>query len=303
MQPAFTVVIPTYNSSSYITETLESIQHATKHKNYEVIIIDDKSQDAHELVQITSKYHNVQVILKKQKSNAADSRNIGYLNSRARFVFFLDSDDSYLPKAIDKRLTFHKQYNAGVIFGNFLTNYSNYIRDSNLPLYKSQDMRDYIFIQGGDFRSSVISIDKKYYKESLFDSNSYKHQDWIFAIRCWQNAENILFDTNSITVINETRSFRMSSKSNISASEYFCNNYLKSTEHINAFSKGFLLNAIFTKDYQACKFFASKYSPSTKIDELYLFIFKAISHKNILPFISISLNSLRKIKRKTLFNR
>lgn len=303
MQSAFTVVIPTYNSSSYIVETLNSIQHATKHKNYDVIIIDDKSEDIDELIRMTNKHHNVKVILKTQKSNAADSRNIGYLTSKTRFVFFLDSDDSYLSNAIDKRLKFHKQNNAGVVFGNFVTNYGDYIRDSNLPLYNSQDMRDYIFIQGGDFRSSVISIDKKYYKETLFDSNSYKHQDWIFAIRCWQNAENILFDTNNITAINETRSFRMSSKSNIGASKYFCKNYLESVEHINAFSKGFWLNTIFTKDYQACKFFASNYSPSNILDELHLLIFKSISHKNILPFSSISLNSLRKIKRKVLFDK
>lgn len=297
MQPLFTVVIPTYNSSSYITTTLESITCATKYKNYEVIVVDDNSDDANELLKIMNDYNNIRVIIKEQKSNAAESRNIGYLNSSSRFVFFLDSDDSYLPEAIDKRLALHKQHNVGVIFGNFITNFGNYVKNSSLPIFSSQDMRDYILLEGGDVRSSVISVDKEYYKESMFDSNCYKHQDWVFAIRCWDNEEKISFDSNNITTINVDRNTRMSSSFNIEASKYFCQTYLQNLEHINAFSKRNWVQMIISKDMAACNFFMGLYEPSKDIDMNYQ-LFKVLSYKNILPISSIMMNKFRKIKHK-----
>lgn len=297
MQPFFTVVIPTYNSSDYITKALQSIIYATKYKNYEVIIVDDNSGDSNELLKISNAYDNTRVILKEQKSNAAESRNIGYLEASSRFVFFLDSDDSYLPEAIDRRLLLHKQHNVGVIFGNFITNFGNYTKNSSLPIFKSQDMRDYILLEGGDVRSSVISIDKEYYKESMFDSNCYKHQDWAFAIRCWDNKEKIIFDSNNTTNINVDRNTRMSSSFNVKASEYFYKVYLQNRKHINAFSKRNWIQMIISKDTIACNFFIDLYKPSTNMDINY-HLFRILSYKFILPFSSTILSKTRQIKHK-----
>ena len=128
----FTVVIPIFNSASFISRALNSIEKASSQSNYEVILVDDCSEDISDLKKVLQDFDLVTLIEKKEKTNAADSRNIGILNSRGRYVFFLDSDDQFIANAIDKRMRYHDQNNKGVVFGNFITKRNSNKIKSNL---------------------------------------------------------------------------------------------------------------------------------------------------------------------------
>lgn len=294
----FTVVIPIFNSTGYISDTLKSIEAASKSSEYEVILIDDCSSDIDKLKKIVSSFVNVRLIEKVSKTNAADSRNIGFLNSKSDYVFFLDSDDHFISGCIDSRITLHKESKAGIIFGNFITKLGSVERKSLLPNYNKEDMRDYILIKKGDFRSSVISIDKKYHNKTLFDELSQKHQDWIFAFKCWDHKEKITFDEQYSTVINVDRSSRMSSSMNINASRYLCEKYLNNIKHINNFSKNHWNNMIYFKDYKACEFFISLYKPQSMLEYITLTFYKLMAKKAILPISSSSITILKNRRYK-----
>ncbi|WP_438013050.1 glycosyltransferase family 2 protein [Psychrobacter raelei] len=297
MSALFTVVIPTYNSSDYILDTIKSISLATKTKDYEIIIVDDCSHDIKKLIEIIEPIKNITLIQKNSKTNAADSRNIGYSKATSRFVFLLDSDDSYLLNAIDERINFHEQTQAGIVFGNYITNFGKYTLDSNLPLYKAEDFRSYLFENKGDIRSSVISIDNRYFKGTLFDKESYKHQDWIFSIRCWNNNEQIAFDERYLTIINVSRNTRMSSSFNIEASRYFCENYLNSKQYINAFSEKNWRALLLNGDKEASNFFLSIYKPSEIKSYFKWLLYKIATSSFILPYSKLIANSLRSSKQ------
>lgn len=296
MSAIFTVVIPTFNSTNYILDTIQSISLATTIKDYEVILVDDCSDDIKTLIDLVKPIKHITLVQKESKTNAADSRNIGYLKANSRFVFFLDSDDHYLPRSIDKRIEFHTKNHAGMVFGNFIANSGNSMKESQLLPYSSEDIREYILFKGADIRSSVISIDKKYFKGTLFDENSYKHQDWIFGIRCWKNDEKILFDNHYLTQINLNREDRMSRSFNLSASEYFCKEYLQQTKYINKLSKSNWKSVVFANNNDARNFFIHIYKP-TNYREYYEFIsMKLLSNKITLPVS----NKLALLARYTL---
>jgi glycosyltransferase involved in cell wall biosynthesis len=289
----FTVVIPIFNSANYIARTLESVEAASTDLAYEIILIDDCSDDIDNLRKIIRPFSNIRLIEKKSKTNAANSRNIGFINSKSKYVFFLDSDDCFVPESIDRRISLHEESKAGIIFGNFITNFGKTKRQSMLPDYNLEDMRDYILIKKGDFRSSVISIDKDHYNNTLFDDASQKHQDWIFAFRCSDNKEKIKFDKNYNTIINVDRSTRMSSSMNIQASKYLYENYIDKTAHINGFSQNHWNNMINYKDSVACKFFISIYKPENISESMIFNFYKLLSSKAILPFSSKAITIIK----------
>ncbi len=294
----FTVVIPVFNSSGYILDTLKSVQVASRSSDYEIILIDDCSKDIDKLRKILQDFDKIELIEKNKKTNAANSRNIGILKSKGRYVFLLDSDDHFLLNSIDNRINFHKKSKAGLVFGNFITKIGRKQRKSELLEYQFEDMRDYILIKKGDFRSSVISIDKQHYNNTLFDDLSQKHQDWIFAFRCWDNKESIKFDQQYSTIINVDRTSRMSSSMNIKASKYLCQKYLTNTEHFNNFSKNHWNGMINCNDRQACNFFMSIYKPRTISEYLEFSFYKLIASKPILPVSSRAVTTLKKLKNK-----
>lgn len=101
--PCISVVIPTYNSGAYITETLLSVFNQT-YKNYEVIVSDDGSADnTEELVKtVFSKFPQKTRFLKNTHAGPGAARNKGIEASEGEWMAFLDSDDQWFPQKLQK---------------------------------------------------------------------------------------------------------------------------------------------------------------------------------------------------------
>tara|TARA_B100000780_G_C21117663_1_gene452365 strand:+ start:327 stop:1109 length:783 start_codon:yes stop_codon:yes gene_type:complete len=97
------VVCPTYNSASYIEDTLESVLSQDLSPN-ELIISDDGSSDnTIDVVEHYLKSHNKKLnykIVKNMHQGPGAARNSGIRSSTSKWIAFLDSDDIWYPKKI-----------------------------------------------------------------------------------------------------------------------------------------------------------------------------------------------------------
>jgi len=112
------IVIPTYNSGQYISDTLESVFKQT-YKNIEIILVDDGSTDnTKEVIQPYLK--NIVYISQKNSGGPAKPRNVGIEHSTSNFVSFLDADDIFEPDKIEKSIELFKlKPSLGMVFNNF----------------------------------------------------------------------------------------------------------------------------------------------------------------------------------------
>lgn len=111
------VVIPTYNSSDYIVETVKSVLAQTW-KEIEILIIDDCSSD-NTLEKVNREFGNVdKVIIERLESNsgAAVARNRGISLSSGRYIAFLDADDTWLPNKVESQITFMNKNECAFAF-------------------------------------------------------------------------------------------------------------------------------------------------------------------------------------------
>lgn len=296
---SISIVIPIFNSSNYIDNTLMSVISACGEYPFEIILVDDMSNDIKTTEGIIRKYPHVKLIRKRIKSNAAESRNIGFNESTSQFVFFLDSDDCYRNDYINHRMLLMKSNSVGVFFGGFISNIRNKTQVISSLNYHNNDIRDYIFKEGGDFRTSTISINKQHHRGTLFDPLQAKHQDWGFGIRCYDSREAILYDEHSLVQINMGLNSQMSDSMNVPASKYFIETYLGEKEHQYIFSKKHLLIAIKNEDAAAINFFISTIikcdiSPANSlIHSILLYATKCRVHL----FIYLTIKVLSRLKR------
>ncbi len=89
------IIIPTYNSSNYLAESINSCLKQT-YKKIEIIICDDGSTDGTESLVKTflKKYPDkIQYFKLKHSGAHAIPRNIGIRASKGEYIAFLDSDD------------------------------------------------------------------------------------------------------------------------------------------------------------------------------------------------------------------
>lgn len=97
MNDLISVIIPVYNSAQYLERCLESVVSQT-HRNLEIIIINDGSQDrSAEIIEcFSSRDHRIIDIHQKNQGVSA-ARNVGLAIAKGNCIGFVDADDEVHP--------------------------------------------------------------------------------------------------------------------------------------------------------------------------------------------------------------
>lgn len=106
MSNLVSVVIPAYNCSQTIGDTVRSVLAQT-HDNLEIIIVNDCSTDnsAETIDEICKSDNRVKLInLTKNFGGPGGPRNVGVRHSQGEWIAFLDSDDIWAPDKLEIQL-------------------------------------------------------------------------------------------------------------------------------------------------------------------------------------------------------
>jgi glycosyltransferase involved in cell wall biosynthesis len=120
VEPAVSVVIPTFNRARYVGESVESVL-AQAGPPFEVVVVDDGSTDdtAAVLARFGTRLH----VVRQPNRGIAAARNAGVAAARGTFVAFHDSDDLALPGRIAvpyEHVTAHPEFRIVLANGIFL---------------------------------------------------------------------------------------------------------------------------------------------------------------------------------------
>lgn len=109
------VVIPLYNKSHTIVNTLNTVFNQT-YQDFEVVIVDDGSTDnGVEVIQQHFDDHRLRIIHQKN-SGVSTARNNGVLEAKGDWIAFLDADDEWLPEYLSTLIgTLNKYPHAEMI--------------------------------------------------------------------------------------------------------------------------------------------------------------------------------------------
>jgi len=103
--PLVTVIMTTYNSSRTVRGAIRSVLDQI-HRNIQLIVIDDKSDDGTQdiLLELASADDRISVILNDVNMGTYCAKNIGMGSARGEYVTFHDSDDFMHPQRLSKHL-------------------------------------------------------------------------------------------------------------------------------------------------------------------------------------------------------
>ena len=105
------VIIPAYNCAPYISQAIDSA--LAQKVPVEIIVINDCSTDSteREILKYTSN-PIVRYIKNETNLGASGSRNLGVRMARGKYVAFLDADDWWEPKKLEKQLRLIQEKNV-----------------------------------------------------------------------------------------------------------------------------------------------------------------------------------------------
>jgi len=106
MMPELSIIVPAYNEEALIVSTLDGLQNylAARPEQYEIIVVDDGSSDG--TVALIRDWQrrvgaDLQLLINEQNMGKGFSIRRGVMESRGRYIMFIDADLPYELDAID----------------------------------------------------------------------------------------------------------------------------------------------------------------------------------------------------------
>jgi glycosyltransferase involved in cell wall biosynthesis len=113
--PLVTVVTPSLNQGRFIRETIESVL-GQRYEAIEYVVIDGGSSD--ETIDILKDYGNRLTWVSEPDRGQASAVNKGWRGGRGGIVAYLNSDDTYLPGAVERAVSaLRAAPDAGAVYG------------------------------------------------------------------------------------------------------------------------------------------------------------------------------------------
>tara|TARA_A100001011_G_scaffold396154_1_gene493256 strand:+ start:736 stop:1488 length:753 start_codon:yes stop_codon:yes gene_type:complete len=130
-EKSVSIILPNFNSSKYIYETIFSVLNQS-YKKWKLIIVDDCSDSkTKSILKKFKKHKKIKIFFLKKNMGTAYCRNFAIKNSKSYYLAFIDSDDVWLKDKMKKQIYFMEKNNY-----NFShTNYYSF-KDGNKKLKK-----------------------------------------------------------------------------------------------------------------------------------------------------------------------
>lgn len=176
--PLISVVIPTYRRSHIVGAAIDCALAQT-HRELEVLIVDDGSPDDTEAVvrRYADRDARVRYVRHATNKGLPAARNTGIHAARGRYIAFLDDDDRWHPRKLERQL--HTMQSADAMLCIAVAN--------GRPLRRLRGTRVTLDdLRRGSFDPSSLLAKTEVLRDVLFDETLREGEDWDAFIRIGQ---------------------------------------------------------------------------------------------------------------------
>jgi GT2 family glycosyltransferase len=125
---AISIIIVNYKTPQLLLECVRSIVDTTKELSYEIVIVDNHSEDESEIL-IATNFPNVKWINSGYNAGFARANNLGIKKSTGEFIFLLNPDTilsyDYLARMINYHELLSKKEKVGLLTARILSSVDN----------------------------------------------------------------------------------------------------------------------------------------------------------------------------------
>ena len=197
----FSVIIPVYNRSHLLGETIDTVLAQT-HPHFEIVVVDDGSTDEIKAV-LDKKYSHENRLnyFRKQNEERGAARNFGLKQAKGDYAVFFDSDDFMKPHYLETLQTIINECpDVKLLAAKY--NYDNNGKTEYHPLLKSLTEGWYtqdLFLKGNILACNyAIKIKGHSFQYFPPERELASMEDWLFLLE--NLADNKIFIKDEICV-------------------------------------------------------------------------------------------------------
>lgn len=181
--PLVSVVIPAYNAEPYVSQTLDSVLHQT-YENFEVIIVDDCSEDNtwSVLQSYAAVEKRIRLFQNKENSGVSKTRNFAVAEAKGELIAYLDSDDVWEESKLEKqvRLYLEKPDAALIYTGSAFIDAAGKRASYVMPVPEEIDYRE--LLKQNKISCSSVLVRREYMLKYKMEGENM-HEDYAVWLR------------------------------------------------------------------------------------------------------------------------
>lgn len=178
MTPLISIIVPVYKVEKYVAQCIESLINQ-KHKNIEIIIVDDGSNDESGIIcDDFSKTDSRIRVIHKENGGVSSARNVGLSEAKGDYISFVDGDDFVSTDYISDMLKVALETSADIVTCNYYNVWNDGKKKELLPL--KIPTGEYIVKTGKESLSDMLygktcyaSSCCKLYKKHIFNDITF----------------------------------------------------------------------------------------------------------------------------------
>ncbi len=185
--PSFSVIIPCYNSSSTIVDTIASAARQSV-EDIEIIVINDGSTDdgPQKVASLTAAEPRLRIV-SQPNAGLAGARNRGIAESRGEFLAFLDADDLWDPCYLETHARrFKENASLGLSFSvvQFMRANGEPTGQTSRPKLCNLTAAEFLAANPCTCGSSIVVRRTVVQESGPFDTNFRRGEDqeWLFRV-------------------------------------------------------------------------------------------------------------------------
>ena len=186
--PLVSVIIPSYERPNLVEQAIRSVLNQT-HQNMELLVIDDHSPTpiAGVLDEKILTDDRVNIIRLEENRGANSARNVGIRKSTGDFIAFLDDDDRWMEKKVQRQITAFNEAasDVGAVFTGLINvDDEGKILGKRIPARHETDTKSLLLGKSLAPFSTVMVQSKIIDHAGLLDERfpSWQDRDWYFRL-------------------------------------------------------------------------------------------------------------------------
>ncbi|WP_236639514.1 glycosyltransferase family 2 protein [Exiguobacterium sp. SH5S4] len=202
------IVMPAYNAEKYIEESIISVMSQT-YETWELLVIDDCSSD--DTLKIVDRLQKIDKRIKVYKNEVntgvSQTRNYGIKMSDGEWVAFLDSDDMWDEKKLEKQIKFSEEVGSDFIFSG--AKYINREGREFPGVFEVPKYVDYKNLLKQNVISCSSVLIRRYLISDLEMKNDQTHEDfgfWIQVLKKYNYAHGLNEPLLTYRILNDSKS-------------------------------------------------------------------------------------------------
>ena len=166
--PLVSIIMNCHNGQIFLEESLKSI-FSQSYENWELIFWDNKSNDKSKKILNNFKDKRIKYFYSNEFNTLYKSRNLAVKKATGKFITFLDTDDIWNKKKLEKQISFVKKNNVKICCTNIeILNHRNKKRKNFIK--NNKEITTQKLLNRYDLGISTIMIEKKLINKILFNT-------------------------------------------------------------------------------------------------------------------------------------